>query len=168
MRHRSPRWSAWLVLVSIVGNQVLFAYEPERSYWEQRRQAKAKRSADSSGPLLARGPLLGSGGVGGRSCRPWKRCRPAPFCKSMVSLPAGLNESVRSYFSAVPIANATIRKIHLPKNGNPRGLVFHILDVHRNLDAQTNIAHTVTSLIGLPHPRPLRWWVWKERFGLTI
>ncbi|MBP9699565.1 MAG: hypothetical protein KBD85_06055, partial [Elusimicrobia bacterium] len=69
----------------------------------------------------------------------------------MVSLPPGLGEPFRPYFSAVPQAHATIRKIHLPKNGKPRGLVFHVLDVHRNLDAQTNIAHTVTSLIGLPH-----------------
>lgn len=67
-----------------------------------------------------------------------------------VSLPSGLGESVRPYFSAVPLAHATVRKISLPGNGKPRGLVFHILDVHRNLDAQTNIAHTVTSLIGLP------------------
>ncbi|MBK8869552.1 MAG: phosphoglycerate kinase [Elusimicrobia bacterium] len=151
VRYRSSRWPAWLVLLSLVGNQVLFAYEPERSYWEQRRQAKAKRSVESSGSLLARGPLLGSGG-GGRAVLPALEKVPAgAHYTSTVSLPPGLGEPYRPYFSAVPLAHATIRKIHLPKNGKPRGLVFHVLDVHRNLDAQTNIAHTVTSLIGLPH-----------------
>ncbi len=148
MRRRSPRWSAWLVLVSIVGNQVLFAYEPERSYWEQRRQEKAKRFTDPNGVLLARAPSMG--GAGAAVLPAVEKVSPRANFLRPVSLPSGLGESVRPYFSAVPLAHATVRKISLPGNGKPRGLVFHILDVHRNLDAQTNIAHTVTSLIGLP------------------
>jgi hypothetical protein len=76
------------------------------------------------GPFWRAAPCWGRAGMGGRSCRSWKRCRPALTIRSMVSLPPGLGEPFRPYFSAVPQAHATIRKIHLPKNGKPRGLVF--------------------------------------------
>lgn len=63
------------------------------------------------------------------------------------NLPQGIDESYRRFFSAVPLANATIRKISLPSDHRPHGLVFHIQDVHRNREAQTNISNVVTALI---------------------
>lgn len=62
-------------------------------------------------------------------------------------LPEGLDESYRHFFSGFPFASASIRNILLPFQPKTRGLVFLIQDVHRNLEAQSNIARVVTSLI---------------------
>ncbi|MBK8575580.1 MAG: hypothetical protein IPN90_07865 [Elusimicrobia bacterium] len=151
MRLRSSRWPAWLVLASLVSNQVLFAYGPERSFWEQRRREQTRRSAGNGTGFLAQGPTPASlFGAAGASVFPAteKGSVHSEFAGS-VSLPKGLDESYRRFFTSIPLASSTVRKISLPADHKPRGLIFHIQDVHRNLDAQTNIAHVVTSLINV-------------------
>jgi hypothetical protein len=150
MKMRFHGWTASIVLASIVSNQVLFAYGPEASFWEERREEQRRRSLQTGTGQLARGPspasLFGQGGVG--SLPVIEKCPVRSYAGS-ASVPKGLGETCGQLFSAVPLANATIRKISLPPNKTPRGLIFHIQDVHRNLDAQTNISQVVTSLINV-------------------
>lgn len=155
MKMRFRGWTASIILASIVSNQVLFAYGPEASFWEERRQEQKRRSIQTRTGLLARGPsptsLFGQGGVG--SLPVIEKCPVRSYAGS-TPIPKGLGETYGHLFSAVPLANATIRKISLPSNKTPRGLIFHIQDVHRNLDAQTNISQVVTSLINVQSGSP--------------
>jgi hypothetical protein len=149
MTRRFSRWPAWIVLASIVSQQVLFAYEPERSFWNERRHEQMRRSLTTRTKLFAQSPSLARFPIepGGVVFPAAEKLPIRSAVAKSTSLPTGLDETYRSSLSSIPLAHSTIRKVSLPIGQKPRGLVFHIQDVHRNLDAQTNIAHVVTSLI---------------------
>jgi 3-phosphoglycerate kinase len=138
----SNRIVSGLIVVTIGLNQVLFAYAGERSFWEERRREQPRRPGHASVGLLALAtrPILPA---------PEKlAAQTGPTTPTI--LPQGLDESYRRFFSAVPLPSAAIRKISFPPTQPPKGLVFHIQDVHRNKEAQTHIANVVSSLIKEP------------------
>ena len=157
MKAQPNRWIAGIVLSSIVTNQGLLAYGPERSFWEERHREQTRRSARMGSGLLASAPrVAASFGDAFSSALPVTEKSVQPALSGSIHFPKSLDPSYRSYFAALPLASATVCKISLPPKGAPRGLVFHIQDVHRNLEAQTNIAHVVSALInGSPGKSPI-------------
>jgi fructose-1,6-bisphosphatase/inositol monophosphatase family enzyme/8-oxo-dGTP pyrophosphatase MutT (NUDIX family) len=124
--------------------QCLFAYQPERGFWAQRRRA----ARDQRGVVLASVP--GNGAVGSLAAQ-------FPAAESVTpSLSRVLGRSVPPTFlkdhgnllSALSTGHGSIRKISLPLKKSDRSLVVvHIQDVHMNPQAQWNIRETIRGLL---------------------
>lgn len=130
-------------------SQVLFAYQPERAFWDQRRQAARDKGrpvlalAQPFNALSAQFPIAQT--VAPSLSRSVLSSVPAPFLKDHGDI-----------LSVLSPAYGSIRKISLPKvafTEHPphpvgfRPVVVHIQDVHMNPEAQRNIRETVRLLL---------------------
>ncbi|MBK8574981.1 MAG: hypothetical protein IPN90_04620 [Elusimicrobia bacterium] len=128
-------------IAAIFSAQCLFAYQPEKNFWAQRRSAVR----------AARPVVLASGGdfVSSLSAQfPFvPPVRPSLSPSLTRSLPIGFLRDQGTLLSALSPVYGTVRKV-IP--GNPGGhgrLVIHIQDVHHNAEAQANIRGAVSDLL---------------------
>jgi hypothetical protein len=145
---------ATVLVGAILFDQTLLASGGDGEFWAERRRERQRRVHPSNVGLLASAPVPGGGApLSLTSTIPV--AAKIPFSSvshgaAVRSLSPRVSEPYKEIFSALPQANMTIRKLTLPSNGAPRGVVYYIQDVHKNREAQTNIALTLSSLIHSP------------------
>ncbi len=125
-------------------SQVLFAYQPERGFWAQRRRA----ARDQRGAVLS--SVSGIGAVGPLSSQfPAAQSVTPSLSRALVrSVPAPFLKDHGDLLNALSIGHGSIRKISLPLKKTDRSpVVVHIQDVHMNQEAQWNIRETVRGLM---------------------
>jgi hypothetical protein len=141
--HRLNRVVA--VGVSLVfGVQCVFAYQPEKKFWEARRAvARATRSGDlvhaafpakPFSSLVTQFPSLQS--VPSFLSPSQSRSQPAPLLNEHGDLLAALSP-----------AHGTVRKVWPGGLSGKGRLVVHVQDVHQNAEAQWNIREAVSDLL---------------------
>jgi hypothetical protein len=139
---------------AILFNQTLLASRRDGDFWAERRRERQRRVHSSDVGLLARVPVSGGG-----EPLPFTATIPVaekiPFSSvspgaAVRSLSPRVSESYKEILSALPQTHVSIRKLTLPPNGAPRGVVYFIQDVHKNREAQNNIARTISNLIHSP------------------
>jgi fructose-1,6-bisphosphatase/inositol monophosphatase family enzyme len=133
--------------LSYLCTQCLFAYQPEKGFWTERRQASRRQTA----PLLASLPGVSS---------PFSAKSLAAQFPAVKSVGSSLSHSVAktipksflkthsALLAALSPAHGSVRKVSLPKGGAIEGpVVIHIQDVHMNQEAQWNIRESVRLLM---------------------
>lgn len=149
---------ASIVVGAILINQTLFASGIDGGFWAERRREQRRQFHRSGVGLLAQAQV-----PGGWEAVPLNSTLPVvekisfqskSFGAAVRSLAPQLTEDYREVFAALPSASMTIRKLTLPSHGEPRGIVYYIQDVHRNKEAQQNIARTITGLMEAPSVGP--------------
>ena len=133
--------------LSYLCTQCLFAYQPEKGFWTERRQASRRQTA----PLLASLPGVSS---------PFSAKSLAAQFPAVKSVGSSLSHSVAktipksflkthsALLTALSPAHGSVRKVSLPKGGAIEGpVVIHIQDVHMNQEAQWNIRESVRLLM---------------------
>ena len=142
------RLTAAITLGLYVLSAVLFPHAAEANFWAERRNAVVRDSsltarypANAGNELLSSFPAL-------------NRVTQSPALSSSVveNLPKGFADKYAPLLNALPPQYGSIRKVSLPltdpraESSEPR-VVIHIQDVHRNREAQENIAAAVQELI---------------------
>lgn len=141
------RSAAVVLAFSLLGTQCLFAYQPEKGFWAERRRATQRGAS----PLFASLPLGGqprwSSALAGQF--PTLQSGGAGLSHTVARLvPKGFLKDHAALLAALSPAHGTVRKVSLPKNPAPGSpVVLHIQDVHMNQEAQWNIRETVRSLM---------------------
>lgn len=137
------RWGRVLLVLSTLATQGLFAYQPEKSFWdERRRETKKMRRGDAAGPvLLANVPA--SSGI---------PLSPLPSISSSLQQDASANlpKQFAEQHAAILQGLATyghVQKVTLPSDPKASRLVVLIQDVHRNTEAQRDIGQAVKTLV---------------------
>lgn len=150
--------TASIVVGAILINQTLFASGVDGGFWAERRSVQRRQSQRSGGGLLAQAQVpQGWGAVPFNATLPSVEkvaFQSKSFGAALRSLSPQLTEIYREIFAALPSPHMTIRKLTLPSHGAPRGIVYYIQDVHRNREAQQNIARTITGLMEDPSVGP--------------
>ncbi|MBL8023071.1 MAG: hypothetical protein JNK54_02155 [Elusimicrobia bacterium] len=131
-------------------NQTLLASGVENAFWKERRVEQRRRSSRSDVGLLARAQFGSTSIASAIPVAEKVSFHTKSFGSAVRSLSPRLTEDYRDVFGALPSANMTIRKLTLPPDGKPRGIVYYIQDVHKNREAQQNIARTITRLMESP------------------
>lgn len=136
-----------LVLGCYMGTQVVFAYSPEGSLWDQRRREQRRRSTVSKDGLLAWNSTGGAGQIS----------QFLPSALSRGALESSLISSGRSVpvsgsgfeglLAVLPAQNVSVRKIARPKQGPLRGVIVYLQDIHRNHESQSNLARALFELL---------------------
>lgn len=136
---------AAVLAVSYWGTQCLFAYQPEKSFWTERRSAAERQSP----PLLASVPVGHTAfELLANQFPSTQQVSPALSTSVAETVPKGFIKDHAPLLSALSPSYGSIRKVCLPKPGSPPGpLILHIQDVHMNQDAQRNIGETVRALM---------------------
>lgn len=131
--------------VSIVFSaQCLFAYQPEKSFWDGRRgAARATRSVDLAYRLLPGEP--GSPLVTPFPSFQSVRSSLAPSMGR--SLPSRFLMDHGGLFAALSPAYGTVRNVWPGETPGKGRVVVHVQDVHQNAEAQWNIRGVVSDLV---------------------
>jgi hypothetical protein len=138
--------STGLVLSGVLlATQSLFGYQPEKSFWDQRRQA-ARRTSPG---VLASLPIGHRGGETLAAQFPSPQLVRSSLTPSVArSLPKPFLKNHADLLTALSPAHGSVRKVSLGKNAGSQGpVVIHIQDVHMNAEAQKNIRETVVALL---------------------
>lgn len=125
-----------------LATQCAFAYQPEKTFWAQRRKSAQGLTLTRNGmvKVFESSGLFPPGTVSSLS----------PLSSPVwgKTVPAGFLKRHRDLFAALPPSAGSVRKVALPKHGSPPGpVIVHIQDVHMNQDAQKNIGAVVGSLM---------------------
>ncbi len=137
--------AGFVISGALLATQSLFAYQPEKSFWDQRRQV-ARRTSPS---VLASLPLGHRAGDNLAAQFPSPQMVRSSLTPSVVrSLPKSFLKSHADLLTALSPVHGSVRKVSLGKNAGARGpVVIHIQDVHMNAEAQKNIRETVATLL---------------------
>jgi hypothetical protein len=143
---RIPKAVVGVVLsVVLLATQSLFAYQSEKSFWEQRRQA-ARRNSPGVLASLPLGPRAGDT-LAGQFPSP-QLVRSSLTSSVARSLPKTFLKKHADLLTALSPVHGSVRKVSLGKNAGSTGpVVIHIQDVHMNAEAQKNIRETVAGLL---------------------
>ena len=131
-------------LALVMGVQSLFAYRPEKNYWDQRR---TDRSSTRAGALVSRAVSPRSPSPWGDQLPPVQAFRPSLSPSLERSVPKPFLEKNRALLNALSPVYGTVRKVFpAPRSAIDR-VVVHIQDVHHNAEAQSNIRGAVADLL---------------------
>lgn len=139
------KFSAVGLGVALLVTQSLFAYEPEKSFWAQRRQAARRTHA----PVLTSFPL-GRSGEGSLAAQfPSPQLLRSSLSQTVArSVPKSFVKDHAPLLASLSPAHGTVRKVSLGLTPAPAGpVVVHIQDVHMNAEAQGNIRETLAGLL---------------------
>ena len=134
-----------VLATSYLGTQCVFAYQPEKGFWTERRKAAQRQS-----PILLASVPVGHTVFESLAQQFPSTQQVSPTLSPSVaqSVPKEFLKDHAHLLSALSPAYGSIRKVYLPKPGSSPGpLIFHIQDVHMNTDAQRNIGETVRALM---------------------
>jgi hypothetical protein len=130
---------------ALLATQSLFAYQPEKNFWSERRRAAQRGSS----ALLASLPQTVQGPTSLAAQFPSPQILRSSLSQSVVrSVPKTFLTSHADLLAALSPTNGNVRKVSLGKNAGSSGpVVIHIQDVHMNADAQKNIRETVAAML---------------------
>jgi hypothetical protein len=137
--------SALGLSVALLATQSLFAYQPEKSFWSQRRQAARRTHA----PVSASLPLAGAGEGSLAAQFPSPQHFRSPLSQTVArAVPKSFTMDHAQLLASLSPTHGTVRKVSLGLNPAPAGpVVIHIQDVHMNAEAQGNIRETLAGLL---------------------
>ena len=130
---------------ALLATQSLFAYEPEKNFWSERRRAAQRGSST----LLASLPPSGQGSASLAAQFPTPEIIRSSLTPSVVrSVPKTFLTGHADLLATLSPAHGSVRKVSLGKNAGSSGpVVIQIQDVHMNAEAQKNIRETVAVML---------------------